>query len=264
VDFNGATIHYPTEIGNQAHIYAYEWAPTGAAGGYSIVNDNPPPTATASYTYTTPGVYPVALKLLGEFGEYDETGTVVVQATSPPTASFTAPTTAQTGEAVSFDASASKQAPDAQISNYQWKFGDGETDETQSPIDSHSYTTPGTYTVTLIVHDNDRQASTAVTQEITITSPPPPSSTGGGTTPITSSVTPVSPVTTPTPTTPPAKTSSPPPKPQTTAQKLAAALKTCKKDKSKSKRATCEKQAKKKYATKPKAKVKTKAKKKKK
>jgi WD40-like Beta Propeller Repeat len=46
------------------------------------------------------------------------------------------------------------------------------------------------------------------------------------------------------------------PKPLTTAQKLAKALKQCKKDKSKKKRLACQKQAKKKYAPKPKPKAK--------
>jgi hypothetical protein len=46
------------------------------------------------------------------------------------------------------------------------------------------------------------------------------------------------------------------PKPLTTAQKLAKALKVCRKDKSKKKRLACQKQAKKKYAPKPKRKAK--------
>jgi hypothetical protein len=54
---------------------------------------------------------------------------------------------------------------------------------------------------------------------------------------------------------PPAKT-TPTPKPLTNAQKLAKALKACKKDKSKSKRAACDKQARKKYGTKVKKKAK--------
>ena len=59
----------------------------------------------------------------------------------------------------------------------------------------------------------------------------------------------------------PGATSFPPPeepkaKPLTRAQKLAKALKQCKKDKSKKKRLACQKQAKKKYASKPKPKAK--------
>ncbi len=59
------------------------------------------------------------------------------------------------------------------------------------------------------------------------------------------------PITFPTETGPATNT---PPKPLTTSQKLAKALKACKKDKKKHKRTTCEKQAKKKYAAKKKKK----------
>jgi PKD repeat protein len=281
VEFSGSSIDYPNE-GEQnpeASIYAYEWAPTGTAGGYTIVNDTPEeggaahPTATATYKYETPGVYPVALKLLGDFGEYDETGTVTVVVVPPPTAAFTLPASAQTGETVTFDASGSKAATYAkintQISNYKWKFGDGEIDETQpstdpTDTDSHTYASPGTYTVTLTVEDNLGHSST-ITHEITITSPPSNENTGGGSTgggstsggsgTITPTITPVSPVSPITTTTPPATASSTS-KPLTTAQKLANALKACKKDKSKKQRASCEKQAKKKYTTKPKPKPK--------
>jgi len=53
---------------------------------------------------------------------------------------------------------------------------------------------------------------------------------------------------------PPTETTTPTPKPLTNAQKLAKALKVCKKDKSKHNRVSCEKQAGKRYASKPKAK----------
>jgi WD40-like Beta Propeller Repeat len=58
----------------------------------------------------------------------------------------------------------------------------------------------------------------------------------------------------------PASAPAPKAKPLTRAQKLAKALKTCRKDKSKSKRSSCEKQARKKYGAKPKAKPKVRAK----
>lgn len=273
VDFDAAGIDYPTNNGKPSAIYAYEWDPTGA--GYTTINESVTdvggikdetvqPVATASHQYTTPGVYPVKLKLLGDFGEYDEEGSVVVQTTNPPTAAFTAPSTAQTGQSISFDASASQPASGAQIADYQWKFGDGQTDETQNPADSHIYASPGTYTISLLVHDNDDRISTAVTQQITVTSPPSTGNeegSGGGNTgsgtgsggALPTTVTPVS-VTT----TPPATTSTSKPKPLTTAQKLASALKQCKKDKTKKQRANCEKQAKKKYTTKPKPKKKSK------
>lgn len=184
IEFNASTIDYPASSGKQAAIYAYEWAPTGS--GYTTISDTATehqPTATTSYQYKVPGVYNAELKLFGDFGEYDEDGTIVVQTTSPPVARLKAPATAQTGQAVSFDGGESEPADGASIASYQWKFGDGATDETESTSDTHVYTTPGTYTVTLSVLDNDTQESNAVSQQITITSPPPGNggnTTGGG------------------------------------------------------------------------------------
>jgi PKD repeat protein len=263
VDFNAASIEYPASNGGKpAGIYAYEWDPElGASGdpGYTLIDDAVQPTefhpeqTGGSYTYTSPGIYKIGLKLLGDFGEYDETGTIVVQTSSPPTASFSAPSEAQTGQAVSFNASASQPAGGASIANYEWKFGDGASDETQSASDTHTYSSAGTYTVTLTVRDNDNQQSSPVTKQVTVKAP------STNTTNTTSTQT-----TSTTSTTTQSTTSTSKPatkKPLTTAQKLAAALKLCKKDKSKKKRTACEKAAKKKYAVKKPAKKKSKAKK---
>jgi phage baseplate assembly protein gpV len=68
-----------------------------------------------------------------------------------PVAAFSmSPEPAVVGVAVSFDASASHD-PDSAISDYCWSFGDGTTaaGETQS----HTYSSPGTQTVTLLVAD---------------------------------------------------------------------------------------------------------------
>jgi PKD repeat protein len=198
VEFNASTIDYPTAAAEtQAPIYAYEWAPTGA--GYTITNDTTEellPITTASYQYTAPGVYNVELKLLGDFGEYDEDGTIIAQTASPPTAAFTAPTTAQTGQSVSFDASQSQAANGAQISDYHWSFGDGTTDDTQSATDTHTYAKAGTYTVTLTVRDDDTQSSTPVSQMITVSSPPSGGGSGTTTTPTTTTPATTTPATT--------------------------------------------------------------------
>lgn len=192
VDFNASGITYPSNGTELSSIYAYEWDLTDA--GYTTIDDTVEsgdyqPSPAASQTYTAAGVYPVALRVFGDFGEYEETGTVIVHTTSLPTAVFTAPASAQTGETVSFNASTSMAATSAHISNYHWSFGDGQGDETQSPLDSHIYTSPGTYTVTLTVYDNDEQHSLPVTQQIVVTNPSPgggqttttPPSTGSGT-----------------------------------------------------------------------------------
>jgi PKD repeat protein len=54
-----------------------------------------------------------------------------------------------------FDASLSTD-PDGSIISYSWDFGDGISDAGQNT--SHSYSTPETYTVSLVVTDNDGEA----------------------------------------------------------------------------------------------------------
>jgi PKD repeat protein len=84
---------------------------------------------------------------------------------NPPTASFTGPASALAGTAVSFDGSGSS-APGGSITGYAWSFGDGAT-SAGGPTTSHTYSSPGTYTVTLTVTDAAGLQSTT-SHQITI------------------------------------------------------------------------------------------------
>jgi endonuclease YncB( thermonuclease family) len=72
-----------------------------------------------------------------------------------PKASFTYyPENLIANENVTFDASSSYTLdPDALIVSYSWEFGDGE--DGTGKVMNHSYSSPGNYTVTLVVVDND-------------------------------------------------------------------------------------------------------------
>ncbi len=61
--------------------------------------------------------------------------------------------TAEVGESVSFDGSASAD-PDGEIATYAWDFGDGEQ-VADGPAQTHAYTAPGTYTATLKLTDDE-------------------------------------------------------------------------------------------------------------
>src|SRR5437870_3145241 len=88
----------------------------------------------------------------------------------PPVASFTAaPNPAIVGATVTFDASASVD-PDGQITSYDWNFGDLTLGSGQ--VAPHSFTSAGTYNVSLTVTDNESFTSTAYRDIVVQPGPP--------------------------------------------------------------------------------------------
>ena len=84
----------------------------------------------------------------------------------PPIANFTiTPTTGDTNTSFVFSGVASSD-PDGTIASYAWIFGDGTTGTGVSP--SKIYSTPGTYTTTLTVTDNQGATGT-VSNNVTVT-----------------------------------------------------------------------------------------------
>lgn len=86
--------------------------------------------------------------------------------TFAPTASFTAaPSPAEVGETVTFDASSSvdndASGPAPHITNYFWSFGDGATYSSSGPFASHSYSLAGIYRVLLTVTDNEGESASS-------------------------------------------------------------------------------------------------------
>ena len=82
---------------------------------------------------------------------------------------------------VEFDALMSHDV-DSEIAMYAWDFGDGTTSiksasEAAPAIASHTYQLAGTYTVPLVVTDEERAASSRVSTEIQVLAPPIPSNT---------------------------------------------------------------------------------------
>ncbi|MCW8999817.1 MAG: PKD domain-containing protein, partial [Kangiellaceae bacterium] len=97
--------------------------------------------------------------------DYNTSGCRAVGANVDPTASFTAPSSAEVGEAVSFDASSSNDT-DGTIVAYAWDFGDGQTGTGSNP--THTFASAGNFAVTLTVTDN-RDGTATTTQSINIT-----------------------------------------------------------------------------------------------
>ena len=74
---------------------------------------------------------------------------------------------------MTFDASDSYD-PDGTIEKYVWDFGDGHTRSTTNPKITHTYDEAGTYTVELVVYDDQGAESEPYTKSITIAPPEKP------------------------------------------------------------------------------------------
>lgn len=248
---------------------------SGAAGKQAVL--------TTTHRFLKPGDYTVKLEMDVTPESYGPVPTVTktIEVTAPlPEAIFTPSTTTPiSGEEVTFDASESLDPKGEcsqsgcfathKLKEYIWNFGDGSKAVTStSPVVTHSFVDEGSGslpdTVTLVVVNEEGVQSTATEEKLTIrpvektTTTTTTSSTEQTTSETTSSQT----TTTQTTTTKTATT-------KTTItskgkslgkkEELARALKACRKDKSKAKRAKCEKTARKKYGpSKSKAKSKSK------
>lgn len=113
------------------------WAWTFGDGGTST-SQNP------THSYTTPGTYTVVLVATNSAGSNTKTRTGYVSVGGAPVADFTGtPLTGVSPLAVAFT-DTSTNTP----TSWAWTFGDGGTSTSQNP--THSYTSPGIYTVVLV------------------------------------------------------------------------------------------------------------------
>lgn len=106
--------------------------------------------ATVTYKYNAVGTYTVTLTVIGDDGEKASDSMQVVVRPVSLTACFTVNT--DTGNAPLFivvDPSCSQGT----IESYEWNFGDGEISFDRKP-DTHTYSEPGTYTITLEITES--------------------------------------------------------------------------------------------------------------
>jgi len=149
VSFNGSQ-----SIDPDGTIIFYRW---NFGDGSSQILDISP-----EHTYEDPGVYTVTLTVVDDDGRSSMANTTatiqgVIFINDPPVATCIAPAAAIVGQEVSFDASLSNDS-DGTIVGYRWDFnGDGvyDTDWMITPVVTTTYSTSGSFVVTLEVIDNN-------------------------------------------------------------------------------------------------------------
>jgi PKD repeat protein len=145
VTFNGSN---STPGAHIANIVSYEWSFGDGTSANGII---------VTHSYTASGVYNVTLNVTNCFGYWDiESKLVIVIQPHGPTAIFTPiPEIQHAHIPIMFDASSSlpgwNGTHEMPITEYYWDFGDGTNATTTTPIAYHTYSSYGTYYVTLTV-----------------------------------------------------------------------------------------------------------------
>jgi PKD repeat protein len=128
-------------------------------------------SANPSRTYAAPGTYTVTLTATDVWGKFT-TVTHDVTMTEPagnqgPNATFVATCTVLT---CTMNSTGTVDPEGHTIKGYSWNWGDGTALSTgASP--SHTYATPGSYTITLTVTDSWNRSGAPVTRDVTMTEP---------------------------------------------------------------------------------------------
>jgi PKD repeat protein len=147
-------------------IQSYQWS---FGDGGTDTRTSP----TTSHQYSQAGTYSVSLTVVdddGASGSASSTITVLISTPNvDPTANFTS---GCNDLSCNFNGSFSSDS-DGTIVSYQWNFGDGGNSTNMAP--SHTYSSDGSYNVTLTVYD-DAGGSNSMTTTITVSGvqvPPP-------------------------------------------------------------------------------------------
>lgn len=142
---------------------AVTWAGRNITGyAWNFGDGNTGSGVTTTHQYRTAGSFTVTLTLTDDQGAQSQTSqTLVITTLGGATASLVASsTTPRVNQRVVFDATGSTPSGGASIVSYRFIYGDGTEEVSDNPIQSHTYTTPGNYDVTLVITDSNGKSDT--------------------------------------------------------------------------------------------------------
>lgn len=150
----GETIHL---TGNAQSGASYSWSGPGnwTATGQNVTRPN--------CTMAMAGTYTCTITLSGQTSSTDTQVAIYAN----PTANFSVPT-AYAGVPTQFTSTSTTNPSGQTITSYLWNFGDGQTSTQQNP--THTYATPGNYTVTLTVACGENTCTNTKTQTLNVQS----------------------------------------------------------------------------------------------
>jgi PKD repeat protein len=120
----------------------------------------------AAKVYAAPGQYTVTLTVTDDVGRTAAVSQTITIGSDSPTAAFTfAPESPIVGNSVAFNGSSSTAVTGRTIVSYTWNFGDGGSGS--GAATTHTFTTAGTFNVTLTVVDSEGKSG-SVTRAVTV------------------------------------------------------------------------------------------------
>jgi PKD repeat protein len=127
-------------------------------------------TLTPSHTYEESGSYKVSLCVTDGTGAVATQTVTVAVASVVPTVTIAGPASGDVNQPLTFVASALDPSAVDRFAGftYQWNFGDGTSITSDDPAPDHTFTTPGTYTVSVTATDKNRVTSMLTTTSIVI------------------------------------------------------------------------------------------------
>ena len=135
---------------------------------WSFGNSQTATTPTASTTYSSTGPFNVTLTVTSSNGCVDDTVRVLNTVYAQPLAAFNAPAEVCLGAPVNFTDQST--AAGSTVAQWSWNFGDGTLSTLQNPI--KNYSSPGTYSVTLMITSAVGCVSTIATRTVIVNALP--------------------------------------------------------------------------------------------